>query len=207
VANQGTPLHNGPSWSLAGKPLTCFTNFTDLSLLQYRKYKPLTQPGQCNGCKCRNVKAAYRTLCDSCAKKREACPQCAKVNEALTPKVQTKAEEAREYEYLEGVVETLRERDRRTVYRKVARGEDVLAPLVAGSDDSSEDEDASADEDEDNSGSGSDECGASDGCASDTSGAVVEGSGGAAVEGDCAKSDDFRLECSLSRDISEVLQL
>jgi hypothetical protein len=32
----------------------------------YRKYKPRTQPGTCNGCKKRNVKAAYHTLCDSC---------------------------------------------------------------------------------------------------------------------------------------------
>ena len=33
---------------------------------QYRKYKPRTQPGTCNGCKKRNVKAAYHTICDSC---------------------------------------------------------------------------------------------------------------------------------------------
>lgn len=32
----------------------------------YRKYKPRTQPGTCNGCKKRNVKAAYHTLCGSC---------------------------------------------------------------------------------------------------------------------------------------------
>lgn len=44
--------------------------------------------------------------------------------------MQTKAEEAAEYEFLEGVVESMRERQRRTVYRKVARGEDVLAHLV-----------------------------------------------------------------------------
>src|SRR5210317_1710634 len=33
---------------------------------QYRKYKPLTQPGTCNGCQKRNVKAAYHTICESC---------------------------------------------------------------------------------------------------------------------------------------------
>jgi hypothetical protein len=33
---------------------------------QYRKYKPRTQPGTCNGCKRRNVKAAYHTICESC---------------------------------------------------------------------------------------------------------------------------------------------
>jgi hypothetical protein len=33
---------------------------------QYRKYKPRTQPGMCNGCKKRNVKSAYHTICVSC---------------------------------------------------------------------------------------------------------------------------------------------
>jgi hypothetical protein len=34
----------------------------------YRKYKPRTQPGTCNGCRKRNVKAAYHTICDSCTR-------------------------------------------------------------------------------------------------------------------------------------------
>jgi Uncharacterized conserved protein (DUF2039) len=96
---------------------------------KYRKYKPLSQPRKCNGCGNRTVKAAYRTLCDDCARTKRACPQCAEQKD-VGPKIQTRAEEAREQEFLEGVVESLRERDRRTVYRKVARGEDVLAHLV-----------------------------------------------------------------------------
>lgn len=108
------------------------------------------------------MKAAYRTLCEPCAKERKACPQCAQVKgkQALTPKVQTKAEEAREYEYLEGVVETLRERDRRTVYRKVARGDDVLAPLGAGgsdNDDDSSDDGSENSDGDDSEGDGSDD--------------------------------------------------
>lgn len=35
---------------------------------QYRKYKPRTQPGTCNGCLKRNVKAAYHTICESCTR-------------------------------------------------------------------------------------------------------------------------------------------
>ena len=34
---------------------------------QYRKYKPLTQPGKCNLCLRRNIKAAYHTICADCA--------------------------------------------------------------------------------------------------------------------------------------------
>jgi len=33
---------------------------------KYRKYKPRTQPGTCNGCKKRNVKSAYHTICTEC---------------------------------------------------------------------------------------------------------------------------------------------
>ena len=33
---------------------------------KYRKYKPRTQPGNCNGCPKRNVKAAYHTICTKC---------------------------------------------------------------------------------------------------------------------------------------------
>jgi len=33
----------------------------------YRKYKPRTQPGKCNLCQRRNIKAAYHTICGECA--------------------------------------------------------------------------------------------------------------------------------------------
>jgi hypothetical protein len=33
---------------------------------QYRKYKPRTQPGKCNGCEKRNVLFAYHTICETC---------------------------------------------------------------------------------------------------------------------------------------------
>lgn len=109
------------------------------------------------------MKAAYRTLCQPCAKERKACPQCAEAKDSLTPKVPTKAEEAREYEFLEGVVETLRERDRRTVYRKVARGEDVLAPLVDDEDGSDSESDSESDSD-DGAGGGAEDCAGEDCC-------------------------------------------
>lgn len=38
---------------------------------QYRKYKPRTQPGKCNGCEKRNVTSAYHTICESCTKTSE----------------------------------------------------------------------------------------------------------------------------------------
>jgi len=48
---------------------------------QYRKYKPRTQPGTCNGCGKRNVKAAYHTICESCTR------ECSKAKEVIASEV------------------------------------------------------------------------------------------------------------------------
>jgi hypothetical protein len=44
---------------------------------QYRKYKPRTQPGVCNGCKKRNVLSAYHTICTQCT------TDCVKAKEVI----------------------------------------------------------------------------------------------------------------------------
>ena len=38
--------------------------------MDYKKYKPLSQPTKCNECKRKNVIKAYRALCDPCALKK-----------------------------------------------------------------------------------------------------------------------------------------
>ena len=45
---------------------------------KFDKYKPLTKPGTCQGCKNKAVHKAYRSLCDACSSKRGACPACCK---------------------------------------------------------------------------------------------------------------------------------
>jgi len=47
---------------------------------KYRKYKPLTQPSTCNGCKKKNIRAAYHTKCSSCrqAGGKDLCGICFK---------------------------------------------------------------------------------------------------------------------------------
>ncbi|CAJ1949735.1 unnamed protein product [Cylindrotheca closterium] len=57
---------------------------------QYRKYKPRTQPGKCNGCPKRNVKAAYHTICASCTKTSD------KAKEIIEEHLATLPEEERE---------------------------------------------------------------------------------------------------------------
>jgi hypothetical protein len=43
---------------------------------RYDKYKPLKNIGNCQSCKQKAVKKAYRTFCDPCASKRKVCPGC-----------------------------------------------------------------------------------------------------------------------------------
>ena len=51
---------------------------------KYRKYKPRTQPGLCNGCKKRNVKSAYHTICVNCTTESLKAKQV--IREATTAK-------------------------------------------------------------------------------------------------------------------------
>lgn len=44
---------------------------------KYRKYKPRSQPGVCNLCRRKNVKAAYHTICSGCATSDKAREQAA----------------------------------------------------------------------------------------------------------------------------------
>lgn len=59
---------------------------------QYRKYKPRTQPGTCNGCSKRNVKAAYHTICESCTR------HCVKARELIDAKIAEETPETPEGE-------------------------------------------------------------------------------------------------------------
>jgi len=38
--------------------------------MDYKKYKPLSQPAKCTDCKRKNILKAYRALCDPCALKK-----------------------------------------------------------------------------------------------------------------------------------------
>jgi hypothetical protein len=51
---------------------------------KYRKYKPLTKPANCNGCRQKTVKAAYHTLCVPCAREKKVCAWCAESKPILS---------------------------------------------------------------------------------------------------------------------------
>lgn len=93
--------------------------------------------------------AAYRTLCDECSRRWKVCSQCGKGGSAVSRTIPTKAAENQEQICLENVVQSMRERDRRTVFRKVDRGEAVLASLVGEEDSISSDRNSEHASDED----------------------------------------------------------
>ena len=114
---------------------------------KYRKYKPLTQAAICNICKRRNIKAAYHTICNDCARGKEALARLEKNKPSLlsssvetaTPAlvvacaicvkhkiISSTLEEKRDYEISieiskmeENLGRILKLRERRTIERKV----------------------------------------------------------------------------------------
>lgn len=134
-----------------------------LYLRKFRKYKPLTAPRKCNVCGQKTVKAAYRTICASCASSQKVCAACGK------SRTETKAQshcshdaqpgDIRHQRQEEGVIKEvlkgLTERQRRTALRRQERGEDMLTILSQLDEaNSSEESDSGDDRDNiDNSGS------------------------------------------------------
>ena len=56
--------------------------------IDYKKYKPLSQPGKCTDCGKKNVLKAYRALCDPCAIKKVdiRVPRAEAIQLGLIPK-------------------------------------------------------------------------------------------------------------------------
>lgn len=104
---------------------------------QYRKYKPLSGPRKCNECGNRNVKAAYRVLCGSCAGARGACSGCAEARGARAVDREARQGAAgegmlgrrgkqTEDSAMDDVLRSMTERQRRSVHRRVEAGEDFV---------------------------------------------------------------------------------
>lgn len=108
-------------------------------------------PRKCNYCGEKKVKAAYRTICPECALARKQCEQCAEEKE-VSSHVNTPAEAAHENDAVERFVKGMSERQKRTILRRVERGEDILDIINevgnAGDDESIESDDEVEDGDE-----------------------------------------------------------
>jgi len=99
--------------------------------IQYKKYKPLSQPKKCVRCLQRNVIRAYYIVCDDCGANHNLCCKCGQSNvEVERPMPQV--EEVREQIEFEVDIKALRERERRKFYRLMKKGlsgEEALAQI------------------------------------------------------------------------------
>lgn len=98
---------------------------------KYRKYKPLKAAKKCRGCEKKSITRAYHTLCASCASGRKACAKCTKPLQNMTEDPSaagSKAKLADVEDYLSG----LKERERRTIVRKIQRGDLIIQKTADG---------------------------------------------------------------------------
>jgi hypothetical protein len=108
---------------------------------KYRKYKPLTQPSTwyvyvaslqfCASpslrflwvysqfCKQKCVTAAYHKACSKCAKKKKVCGMCVEKKEII--KSEKQMEDEQEAKYQELLAQPMKERERRTLVRKMEK--------------------------------------------------------------------------------------
>ncbi|XP_045109893.1 uncharacterized protein C9orf85 homolog isoform X2 [Portunus trituberculatus] len=85
--------------------------------VKYKKYKPLSQPKTCTRCHQKNIKDAYHTVCNSCAKELQVCCKCGKKEDIIAHKPPSKTEHLQTMAELEAEVKCLSERKRRAYYR------------------------------------------------------------------------------------------
>ena len=96
---------------------------------KYRKYKQMKRSGKCYMCEQRNVKRSYHTICAQCSLDNHCCAWCKlDFNKAGSGGVVVSREERVELAQIEGAklneqLSTMRERDRRSVLRRMQRSE------------------------------------------------------------------------------------
>jgi len=89
---------------------------------KYRKYKPLTTWKKCTHCQKKSINMAYHILCAECSKKLNVCAKCTEKKEIVS-KIQTKEDKLAKESALREMLRSMPERERRTYYRKLERGE------------------------------------------------------------------------------------
>ncbi|KAJ9061416.1 hypothetical protein DSO57_1024798 [Entomophthora muscae] len=118
---------------------------------QYGKYKPLTVPKKCLGCDKKAVKEAYHELCHDCARAKNVCAKCQEPKQIINDPSNYLTEEQKnsEEQKFQNWLRSLPERKRRSVVRKIERGDTVAAGDVVSEDDFDIGSDYSSVEEED----------------------------------------------------------
>lgn len=96
--------------------------------IKFRKYKPLTTPSKCKKCDGKNVYKAHREVCDKCCHDLKICSKCIEpCEEYANPTKSSKILRNRPKDNtFDEIIELLKERQRRTVLRRMENGEDII---------------------------------------------------------------------------------
>ncbi|RKP36683.1 hypothetical protein BJ085DRAFT_299, partial [Dimargaris cristalligena] len=89
----------------------------------YRKYKPLTVPKKCTKCDQKKIKDAYHIICGDCAAALKVCAKCRESREIVVSDDKTPQQLVEEEQRTQHILQRLSERQRRTLQRKLDRGE------------------------------------------------------------------------------------
>ncbi|KAJ7388972.1 hypothetical protein OS493_034610 [Desmophyllum pertusum] len=89
---------------------------------KFNKYKPLATPKKCVRCDQKSIKHAYHTVCSRCAQQAKVCEKCGQSQEIVAKSEPTPAERASEDSALQQELTAMTERQRRTFFRHVEKG-------------------------------------------------------------------------------------
>ncbi|CAL1539226.1 unnamed protein product [Lymnaea stagnalis] len=119
--------------------------------IKYKKYKPLSQPATCVRCHDKTVKRAYYTVCQPCATEAKVCAKCNTKQENIVKPGPSEQEKMLQDGQLKFELKQLKERQRRSFFRHIEKGESPSVALEAASatlDEKSFDGDETTDDDE-----------------------------------------------------------
>ncbi|XP_028406876.1 uncharacterized protein C9orf85 homolog [Dendronephthya gigantea] len=108
---------------------------------KYKKYKPLTAPRKCVKCGQKTVKHAYHTICMKCAVEHGVCEKCGSKGEEIERSKGTDAEQAAKESQMQSEIKHLTERQRRTFFRALERGNLTEEDLDTDGESNEQDED------------------------------------------------------------------
>jgi len=104
--------------------------------IKYRKYKPLTTPSLCVLCEKYNILKAHRNACDLCSKEYMVCSKCVHPCESFAQPTNrrnfgnyhstAKGLNKKELEIIEEIIKNLKERQKRTVLRRIENKERIV---------------------------------------------------------------------------------
>ncbi len=96
--------------------------------IKFRKYKPLSTPSKCKICEQKTVLKGHREVCDKCSGELLICSKCIEPCEEFAKPVKSSKllRNRPKDNTFDEILMSLKERQRRTILRKMEEGEDII---------------------------------------------------------------------------------